>query len=92
MSGSRGQSGIVVARTAESNIFLLTPCVGIIALAGTPNNSQADNLVLFELVVTWLSSVMFLMAAFLGLGRSAGIAFLASYVAFLILEFTVYRR
>lgn len=34
VSGSRGHGGIVAATTAGSNIFLLTLCVGVIAVAG----------------------------------------------------------
>jgi Ca2+/Na+ antiporter len=32
MSGARGQSGILVANTVGSNIFLLTLCLGIVLL------------------------------------------------------------
>jgi Ca2+/Na+ antiporter len=91
LGGSRGHSGIVLASTAGSNIFLLTLCVGIIALVGMPDNS-ADNLVLFELAITWLSSAMLCLVVFLGLGRLAGVAFILLYLVFLVLEFTVYRR
>ncbi|KAL1982670.1 hypothetical protein VTN96DRAFT_1040 [Rasamsonia emersonii] len=91
LGGSRGHSGIVLASTAGSNIFLLTLCVGIISLSGIPEN-HTDSLVLFELAITWLSSAMLCLVVFLGLGRVAGIAMIAVYVVFLALEFTVYRR
>ncbi|KAL1969110.1 hypothetical protein VTN77DRAFT_364 [Rasamsonia byssochlamydoides] len=91
LGGSRGHSGIVLASTAGSNIFLLTLCAGIISFAEMVDN-RTDGLVLFELVVTWLSSAMLCLVVFLGLGRPAGIAFIVAYVVFLVLEFTVYRR
>lgn len=91
MSGSRGQGGIVVATTAGSNIFLLTLCVGVVAVAGVPLN-QPDQAVWFDLLMVWLSSLAFLAVLFLRPSRLAGIALLVGYVAFLVLEFTVFRR
>ncbi|PYH28111.1 sodium:calcium antiporter [Aspergillus neoniger CBS 115656] len=91
LSGSRGHGGIMAATTAGSNIFLLTLCVGVVAVAGYPAQ-EADNFVLFELVAVWLSSLVFCAVIFLGLGRSAGVVLLVTYLVFLCLEFTVYRR
>ncbi|KAJ5784846.1 uncharacterized protein N7503_010058 [Penicillium pulvis] len=91
LSGSRGHGGIMAATTAGSNIFLLTLCVGVIAVAGD-QIQEADNFVSFELVAVWLSSLLFCAVIFLGLGRSAGLVLLVSYLVFLCLEFTVYRR
>ncbi|KAJ5584557.1 uncharacterized protein N7459_004357 [Penicillium hispanicum] len=91
LSGFRGQGGIVVATTAGSNIFLLTLCVGIVAVAGSPID-QDDTFVLFDLVTVWVSSLGLLAVVFLGPRRIAGLALLAAYVVFLVLEFTVYRR
>ena len=45
-SGSRGHGGIMAATTAGSNIFLLTLCVGAVAVAGY-QVQEADNFVLF---------------------------------------------
>lgn len=90
MSGSRGQGGIVVATTAGSNIFLLTLCVGVVAVAGFPVDQQ-DRANWFDLLMVWLSSLGFL-AALLRPNRLAGAVLLAGYVAFLVLEFTVFRR
>lgn len=91
LSGSRGHGGIMAATTAGSNIFLLTLCVGVVAVAGY-QVQEVDSFVLFELVVVWVSSLVFCAVVFLGLGRMAGILLLIAYVVFLCLEFTVYRR
>ncbi|KXG45487.1 Sodium/calcium exchanger membrane region [Penicillium griseofulvum] len=90
LSGFRGQGGIIVATTAGSNIFLLTLCVGIVAVAGSLDRS--DTFVLFDLVTVWVSSVSLLAVVFLGPHRIAGLVLLAAYVIFLVMEFTVYRR
>lgn len=90
LSGSRGHSGIVVATTTGSNIFLLTLCMGVVAL-DMPKD-KADTFVPFELGMTWLSSALFSAVVFLRLGRLAGFALLALYIVFLVLEFTLYRR
>ncbi|KAL4918170.1 Sodium/calcium exchanger protein-domain-containing protein [Aspergillus aurantiobrunneus] len=97
LSSIRGQSGIVVATTAGSNIFLLTLCVGVVAVAGIPvDQPEADTFVLFDLVVVWISSVCFTAVVFSGsgpgMGRGAGLVLLVAYVVFLVLEFTVFRR
>ncbi|CAG8341434.1 unnamed protein product [Penicillium nalgiovense] len=91
LSGFRGQGGIVVATTAGSNIFLLTLCVGVVAVAGNPMD-QSDTLVLFDLVTVWVSSLSLLAVVFLGPQRIAGLLLLAAYVTFLVMEFTIYRR
>lgn len=93
LSGSRGQGGIMAATTAGSNIFLLTLCVGVVAVTGGGQASGTDlHFVLFELVIAWVSSAMFCAIVFLGLGRWAGVLLLVAYGVFLGLEFTVYRR
>ncbi|KAJ5184909.1 Sodium/calcium exchanger membrane region [Penicillium cf. griseofulvum] len=91
LSGFRGQGGIIVATTAGSNIFLLTLCVGIVAVAGK-HLDGSDTFVLFDLVTVWVSSVSLLAVVFLGPHRIAGLVLLAAYVVFLVMEFTVYRR
>ncbi|CAI7606427.1 unnamed protein product [Penicillium glandicola] len=91
LSGLRGQGGIVVATTAGSNIFLLTLCVGVVAVAGSPVD-QSDTFVLFDLVIVWMSALCFAAVVFLGASRIAGVVLLAAYIVFLILEFTVYKR
>lgn len=91
MSGSRGQGGIVVATTAGSNIFLLTICIGVVAITGIPVN-HTDNFVLFELATVWISALGLVAIVFLGSSRIAGFVLLAAYIVFIVLEFTVYRR
>ena len=91
LSGLRGQGGIVVATTAGSNIFLLTLCVGVVAVAGGPVD-QSDTFVLFDLVIVWMSALCFATVVFFGASRIAGLVLLAAYIVFLILEFTVYKR
>lgn len=91
LSGSRGQGGIVVATTAGSNIFLLTICMGVVAVTGIPVN-RADNFVLFELATVWISALCLVGIVFLGSSRIAGLALLAAYIVFIVLEFTVYKR
>ncbi|KAJ5487626.1 hypothetical protein N7530_001926, partial [Penicillium desertorum] len=86
LSGSRGHGNIMAATTAGSNIFLLTLCVGVVAVAGY-QVQEADNFVLFELVAVWMSSLLFCAVIFLGMGN-AGVVLLAAYLGFLCLEFT----
>lgn len=91
ISGARGHGGIVVASTAGSNIFLLTLCLGITLVTGNPTDI-AKSVVPFELLVTWLSSALLLVTVFFGAGRWVGGIFLVSYLTFIALEFTIYRR
>lgn len=91
IGGARGHSGIVIASTAGSNIFLLTLCLGITFVAGN-QNELADSLLPFELLVTWASSALLLPIVFFGSRRWVGGVLLAAYVAFIVLEFTLYRR
>lgn len=92
LSGSRGHLGILVANTVGSNIFLLTLCLGII-LVSTGGVFDAD-INRFELLYMWASSlVLFLIVFVLGSRRWAGgVLLLVMYLAFLVLEFTQYRR
>lgn len=91
LSGFRGQGGIIVATTAGSNIFLLTLCVGVVAVSGNPLDGS-DTFVLFDLVTVWVSSLSLVVVVFLGPHRMAGLVLLAAYVVFLVMEFTIYRR
>jgi Ca2+/Na+ antiporter len=91
ISGVRGHGGIVVANTAGSNIFLLTLCLGITFLAGNQGD-LADSFEPFEILVTWAASAIFFLIVFLGSNRWVGALLLVLYVAFLALEFTVFRR
>ncbi|KAH6664158.1 Sodium/calcium exchanger protein-domain-containing protein [Halenospora varia] len=91
ISGARGQSGIVVASTAGSNIFLLTLCLGITFVARN-QKELAGSVIPFELLVTWVSSALFVLIVFLGSRRWVGGVLLVLYIVFIVLEFTVYRR
>ncbi|KAJ5621785.1 hypothetical protein N7528_006568 [Penicillium herquei] len=91
LSGFRGQGGVVVATTAGSNIFLLTLCVGVVAISGIPVDGK-DTYVLFDLQALWISVLCFTVVVFNGPSRIAGWGFLIAYITFLVLEFTVYRR
>jgi Ca2+/Na+ antiporter len=65
ISGARGHSGIVIASTAGSNIFLLTLCLGVTFVAGN-QKELADSVIPFELLVTWASSALLLLNVFFG--------------------------
>lgn len=91
MSGSRGHGGIVVASTAGSNIFLLTLCLGVALIAGD-STELAKSLTLFEVLMTWVSSALFLLVVLTGSGRWKGALLFVLYVVFIVLEFTVFRR
>jgi Ca2+/Na+ antiporter len=94
LSGARGHGSIMVASTAGSNIFLLTLCLGVVAItSGMPGSpSSGDKVVMFELGVAWASAALFLLIVLFGGGRVAGVGLVGAYVAFLGLDFTVYRR
>lgn len=89
-SGSKGHSGILVANTVGSNIFLLTLCLGVILLA--PDHIGPLGLAKHELAWMWGSSILLGVTVMLGSHRSVGVLMLVAYIAFLVLEFTLYRR
>ena len=91
ISGARGHGGIVIAGTVGSNIFLLTLCLGITLVAGNQKD-VAESVIPFELLVTWFSSALLFPIVFFGAGRWVGGMLLISYIAFIVLEFTIYRR
>ena len=88
IGASRGHSGIVVANTAGSNVFLLTLCLGVVYVSG----NEAGTITAFELAVTLASAVAFVMIVFVGGRRWMGVVLILGYVAFFVLEFTVFRR
>lgn len=94
LSGARGHGSIMVASTAGSNVFLLTLCLGVVAITSSipPIGVSGDRVVIFELGVAWASAAVFLLTVLFGCGRIAGVGLVAAYVAFLVLELTVYRR
>ena len=92
MSGMRGHGGIVVASTAGSNIFLITLCLGIIFVVGNGDERLEEGMVSFEIWTAWASSALLMGIVFVGGRKWMGVLLLAAYIAFIVLEFTVYRR
>jgi Ca2+/Na+ antiporter len=89
VSGYRGHPGITIASTVGSNIFLLTLCLGITILG-------SDGLVegppyTHEIVWTWTTSAFLAAMVAIGTHRLVGLAMLLAYIAFLVLEFTLYN-
>lgn len=88
IGASRGHSGIVIANTAGSNVFLLTLCLGVVYVSG----NDTGMITSFELAVTLASVSAFAMIVFIGARRWMGWVLLLGYVAFFVVEFTVFRR
>lgn len=91
-SGSRNQSGVLVANTAGSNIFLLTLCAGILFQAGDLESLQAGGVTTFEIMWMWGSSVLLFVVVMVGGRKWMGWGMLMLYMAFIICEFTLERR
>ncbi|TVY73610.1 putative membrane protein [Lachnellula suecica] len=91
-SGARSQSGVLVANTAGSNIFLITLCVGVLFLAGDLESLQVSGVTTFEILWMWGTSVLFFMIVMIGGNRWMGFGLLALYFTFIVCEFTLERR
>jgi len=89
-SAKRGESGIVVANTAGSNIFLVTLCAGVLYLTGDIA-SLKGSVTLFEIGCMWTSSVVLFGIVMFGGRRWMGWALFAAYIGFIICEFTMDR-
>ncbi|CZS92333.1 hypothetical protein WAI453_000217 [Rhynchosporium graminicola] len=89
-SAKRGETGIVVANTAGSNIFLVTLCAGVLYLTGDIA-SLKGSVTLFEIGTMWASSVVLFGIVMLGGRRWMGWALFAAYIAFIVCEFTLVR-
>lgn len=93
ISGSRNRTGILVANTVESNIFLLTLCMGVlwVSMAGSFDRGTVD---VIELSVLLGSSSFMTLIVWFGAqwSRIAGSIMLVGYLAFLVLEFTTTHR
>jgi Ca2+/Na+ antiporter len=89
MSGSRNRTGILVANTVGSNIFLLTLCLGILWVS-TAGEFDRGTVHLVELAVLVGSSLFMTLVVWFGArwSRPAGVIMLVAYLAFLVLEFT----
>lgn len=84
--GARSQSGIVVANTAGSNVFLITLCAGVLFLAGDLEVLKG-NLSAFEVMAVWASSALLWVIVMTGGKRWMGWGLLALYVGFIAVEF-----
>ncbi|KAH7230636.1 Sodium/calcium exchanger protein-domain-containing protein [Fusarium redolens] len=93
MSGHRGHPGILVANCVGSNVFLLALCVSIIMLSSR-GTLDAGNVTIAELVVLWTSTLAVTLTVWFGgrFCRWIGVLMLASYVVFIVLEFTIIHR
>jgi Ca2+/Na+ antiporter len=89
--GARSQSGIVVANTAGSNVFLITLCAGVLFLAGDLEVLKG-HLNAFEVVAVWASSALLWVIVMTGGRRWMGWGLLGLYVAFIAVEFIVFGR
>ncbi|KAI5207195.1 hypothetical protein AUEXF2481DRAFT_69224 [Aureobasidium subglaciale EXF-2481] len=90
VSGRRNRTGILVANTVGSNIFLLSLCMGIlwVSTAGTFDKGTVN---VIEMGVLLGSTLFMTLIVWFGArwSRLAGMIMLVGYVAFLVLEFTV---
>jgi Ca2+/Na+ antiporter len=93
LSGLRGQTGIMVANTVGSNIFLLTLCLGIVWVSPYDNDSHAA-IGAMELVTLVASSAAMCVVVFTrgAVAKGLGLGFLVAYFAFLSLEITFMRH
>ncbi|KAG9587556.1 hypothetical protein KCU77_g8666, partial [Aureobasidium melanogenum] len=93
MSGSRNRTGILVANTVGSNIFLLTLCMGVLWVSLT-GSFDRGTINIVELFVLLGSSLFMTVVVWVGAqwSRIAGLIMLVGYLAFLVLEFTTIRH
>lgn len=92
--GARSQSGVLVASTAGSNVFLLTLCAGVLFLAGDWESLQGGVGGVTGLEVGWMwgCCVLFAVVVMVGGKRWMGWGLLVLYIAFIACEFTLERR
>ena len=91
ISGSREESGIMIANTVGSNIFLVTLCAGILFLAGDLEMLR-DAVTSFDLVVMLLSSLLLFGIVMIGGRKWMGWVLFGLYIAFIFLEFAMSRQ
>jgi Ca2+/H+ antiporter len=91
-SSQRGESGIVIANTAGSNIFLVTLCAGVLFCSGDLASLKLEGVTVFEVATMWLSSVALFGIVMYGGRRWMGWALFGAYVAFIGGEFVLERH
>jgi Ca2+/Na+ antiporter len=95
VSGLRGQTGIMVANTAGSNIFLLTLCLGIVWVSpgGNDRAEQRATISATELIVLLASSALMGIAVFTRgkVAKGLGLGLLVAYAAFFVVEVILIR-
>ena len=93
ISGYRGHTGILVANTVGSNIFLLSLCMGILWVS-TAGSFDEGSVNAPELGVMLGSTVAMTLVVWFGerWSRWLGVLMLLAYITFLVLEFTVIRK
>ncbi|CAD6884501.1 unnamed protein product [Tilletia laevis] len=105
MAGRKGLHGALAGAAAGSNTFLLTLCAGVALLGvaderaasytGLSSNGsqpQAPLIKWQEILLLWLSSLALWTICLAGGRRWHGVVLLAAYVAYLVVELTVWRR
>jgi Ca2+/Na+ antiporter len=91
VGGAKKQSGIVVANTAGSNVFLLTLCAGVLFLTGDLNALKGEVRA-FDVLALWGSSLLLFAIVVMGGRRWMGWVLLGLYIVFIGVEFVVYGR
>ena len=93
ISGYRGHTGILIANTVGSNIFLLSLCMGILWVS-TAGSFDQGSVNAPELGVMLGSTVAMTLVVWFGerWSRWFGVLMLLAYIVFLVLEFTVIRK
>jgi Ca2+/Na+ antiporter len=95
LEGVKGHSGMLVATTAGSNIFLLTLCLGVLFISegeGEYSRELGDELLGFEVWTAWTCSLVLAIIVFMGGRRWMGPLLLGGYVAFIGSELYVFKR
>lgn len=95
LEGVKGHSGMLVATTAGSNIFLLTLCLGVLFISqgeGAYSTDLGKELLGFEVWCAWTCSLVLLLIVIMGGRRWMGPLLLGFYLAFIATEFLVFKR
>ena len=85
------QGGIavfVIAKIVDSNVFLLTLCLGVVYVSG----NDVGTMIFVELAVTLASVAVFAVIVLIDVRRWIGEILIWGYVMFLVAEFTVFCR